>query len=364
MLPSQLNPSSTVINHLLVGQKPRGGGSRYANTDTSPLQGIRPSSVAQGQASPAKHHRGSLSSIGTGSPESSRGGSRSPWRAHVRVHRRNLTQARAQLGFGDSEEREDVDKRSEEKQKEESDSSVPQSPDPSGSGPNSEEIQQDLDETRQAKVGEVVGRLEALELEDMNPETEPPPPAAAPVSLPPPPPPSSRRLTESDSSGSEQTSSPNRHVPTIPLPAPNPSISLTSSTSTPSPAPSPVPTSAHLQPSPSTPSSSSAADSLSSLHHPSSFYKTPSPSTPSLSSLSSSSHMSPSPSSPAFLSPDAVPPKQQVFSPFPCVKQPRKSVAARNLGLYGPTSRTPTVHFPQLSRNLNRSSGAGIPGRR
>ncbi|KAJ3612180.1 hypothetical protein NHX12_020457, partial [Muraenolepis orangiensis] len=32
-----------------------------------------------------------------------------------------------------------------------------------------------------------------------------------------------------------------------------------------------------------------------------------------------------------------------LFSPFPCVKQPRRSTAARNLGLYGPTSRTPAV---------------------
>ncbi|XP_031671103.1 TBC1 domain family member 30 [Oncorhynchus kisutch] len=45
---------------------------------------------------------------------------------------------------------------------------------------------------------------------------------------------------------------------------------------------------------------------------------------------------------------------QQVFSPFPSVKQHRRSAAARNLGLYGPTARTPTVHFPQLS--LNRPS--------
>uniref|UniRef100_A0A3P8PWG7 TBC1 domain family member 30 n=1 Tax=Astatotilapia calliptera TaxID=8154 RepID=A0A3P8PWG7_ASTCA len=72
------------------------------------------------------------------------------------------------------------------------------------------------------------------------------------------------------------------------------------------------------------------------------------------------SQVSSSPSTPGLSSI----PKQQVFSPFPCVKQPRKSVAARNLGLYGPTSRTPTVHFPQLSRNLNRSSAAGLTGRR
>ncbi|KAL0964892.1 hypothetical protein UPYG_G00274000 [Umbra pygmaea] len=47
----------------------------------------------------------------------------------------------------------------------------------------------------------------------------------------------------------------------------------------------------------------------------------------------------------------APPPHKVPFSPFPCVKQPRKSAAARNLGLYGPTGRTPTVHFPHLSLN-------------
>uniref|UniRef100_A0AAR2JFJ2 TBC1 domain family member 30 n=1 Tax=Pygocentrus nattereri TaxID=42514 RepID=A0AAR2JFJ2_PYGNA len=45
---------------------------------------------------------------------------------------------------------------------------------------------------------------------------------------------------------------------------------------------------------------------------------------------------------------------QQIFSPFPCVKAPRKSAAARNLGLYGPTPRTPTVHFPHMSKTMNR----------
>ncbi|XP_077194820.1 TBC1 domain family member 30 isoform X5 [Paroedura picta] len=46
--------------------------------------------------------------------------------------------------------------------------------------------------------------------------------------------------------------------------------------------------------------------------------------------------------------------KPQVFSPFPSVKPLRKSTAARNLGLYGPTERTPTVHFPQMSRSFNK----------
>ncbi|XP_059834366.1 TBC1 domain family member 30-like [Hypanus sabinus] len=50
--------------------------------------------------------------------------------------------------------------------------------------------------------------------------------------------------------------------------------------------------------------------------------------------------------------------KSQTFSPFPNVKPPRRSAAARNLGLYGPTERTPTVHFPHMSRSTH-SSGNG-----
>ncbi|XP_054035017.1 TBC1 domain family member 30 isoform X3 [Dryobates pubescens] len=49
-------------------------------------------------------------------------------------------------------------------------------------------------------------------------------------------------------------------------------------------------------------------------------------------------------------------PKPQVFNPFPSVKPLRKSATARNLGLYGPTERTPTVHFPQMSRSFSKSA--------
>ncbi|XP_018585602.2 TBC1 domain family member 30-like [Scleropages formosus] len=57
-----------------------------------------------------------------------------------------------------------------------------------------------------------------------------------------------------------------------------------------------------------------------------------------------------------------VPPKgrQTAFSPFPSVKPLRKSAAARNLGLYGPTERTPTVHFPQMSKTVNRVAGSTV----
>uniref|UniRef100_A0A8C9YVT6 TBC1 domain family member 30 n=1 Tax=Sander lucioperca TaxID=283035 RepID=A0A8C9YVT6_SANLU len=217
VLASQLNPSSSVINHLLLGRKP------------------------------PRQRCGSLLSNSTGSPGSSGGDAGSPWRAHVRVHRRNIARARAQLGFGDSEERED-------------------------------------DEEREEEGGSV--RFEGEE---------------------------ERRIEENERNDEEQKEG---------------------SDSSPDP----------------------SADGFSSLtlSASSTFYKTSSPSTPSLSSISSSSRsrLSSSPSTP------------QVFSPFPSVKQPRKSAAARNLGLYGPTSRTPTVHFPQLSRNLNRNSAAGTTGSR
>ncbi|KAJ8392232.1 hypothetical protein AAFF_G00078000 [Aldrovandia affinis] len=65
------------------------------------------------------------------------------------------------------------------------------------------------------------------------------------------------------------------------------------------------------------------------------------------------------PSTPSTPTTPLGPPRpQQAFSPFPIVKPPRKSTAARNLGLYGPTSRTPTVHFPQMSKTVNRAGGA------
>ncbi|XP_070265899.1 TBC1 domain family member 30 isoform X2 [Myotis yumanensis] len=50
-------------------------------------------------------------------------------------------------------------------------------------------------------------------------------------------------------------------------------------------------------------------------------------------------------------------PKTPIFSPFPSVKPLRKSAAARNLGLYGPTERTPTVHFPHMSRGFSKAAG-------
>ncbi|XP_054480834.1 TBC1 domain family member 30 isoform X2 [Anoplopoma fimbria] len=400
VLPSQLNPSSTVINHLLLGRKPRADlrGSRPTTTSTSTLPGSRPASLSQSQGSPSRQRCGSLLSNSTGSPGSSGGGVGSPWRAHVRVHRRNIARARAQLGFEDSVEREGDDdeeegrseifedeeerkieenERDDEEQKEGSDSFVSPSPDSSLKGSAGE------DET--TEVSDVVVQLDSLDLEDASNLTSPinanpdPQPESKPAPevplLPPPPPPSSKRHKESDSSGSDRSTAFDGHLPSVASPPPPPLHSFNSTPSTLSPSPSPVPTSASLHPSGSsspTPNSTSclpsspSANGLSSLTPPASstFYKTSSPSTPSLSSVSTSSRyqLSSSPSTPALSSTAA--PKQPVFSPFPSVKQPRRSTAARNLGLYGPTSRTPTVHFPQLSRNLNRSSAAGTTGSR
>ncbi|XP_074554589.1 TBC1 domain family member 30 isoform X2 [Halichoeres trimaculatus] len=356
VLPSQLNPSSTVINHLLLGRKPRGGSSRLSSSCS------RPASLSQNQSSPSRHYSG--------------GGAGSPWRTHVRVHRRNIARARAQLGFGDSEEREDEEEdrasagkeggeEKDEEQKCEGDPAP--SLDPSGTGSEREEAPQAAEDPQDVEVAEVVVQLDSLDLKeesDLTPDgkdTQPRPEPQVPL-LPPPPP--STRHKDPDSSGSDRKT--HRHCPPIALPPPDhssssPSTSPVPVSSSPTPPSTPTPTStSHL------PSSSSAND-LSALPLPASstFYKTSSPSTPSLSSISSSgSQLSSSPSTPAFQSNGAVSHKQQVFSPFPSVKQPRKSAAARNLGLYGPTSRTPTVHFPQLSRNLNRSSGAGTTGRR
>uniref|UniRef100_H3AW02 TBC1 domain family member 30 n=1 Tax=Latimeria chalumnae TaxID=7897 RepID=H3AW02_LATCH len=66
---------------------------------------------------------------------------------------------------------------------------------------------------------------------------------------------------------------------------------------------------------------------------------------------SSESESGASAKTPRLASPELV----RVFSPFPSVKPLKKSAAARNLGLYGPTERTPALNFPQMSRSVNCS---------
>ncbi|XP_076020602.1 LOW QUALITY PROTEIN: TBC1 domain family member 30-like [Genypterus blacodes] len=346
LLASQLNPS-TVINHLLLGRRPRSGPRGLRPSSSQP--GVQPADPPQTPGSPAKQRCGSLSCNGSGSPGSPAGGAASPWRAHVRAHRRNMARARAHLGFGDSEEREEEEEDKEgeeegmmeEERKEGTDSAVFSSPDCSVTEERQDEDEQEgREEEDEDEVENVVEFLESLDLEAEGikaPSTESE--GAWPV---PPPPLLSQAESEGNLSTDGDTNFPS--MPPPPPPPPPPPLSPRSSSSStslppssfPSPPTTPTPTSrlpSHMTSSPSsTPPSSSSQ---------------PLPSSPSTSASSSSSA-----------------PKQSLFSPFPSVKQPRKSAAARNLGLYGPTSRTPSVHFPQLSRNLNRSSGAGTTGRR
>ncbi|XP_057710623.1 TBC1 domain family member 30 isoform X2 [Corythoichthys intestinalis] len=240
VLPSQLNPSGAVVNHLLLGRKPRG-----------PPGGSRPSD-------------GSASSAG------------SPWRARVRAHRQNVARARARLGFGDSGELDE----------ERGDTRV-------DDGVSSER------EGVSAEAEEVEVRLGAVDLED---------------------------------EGSHRTL--DRRL--VPLP---------SSIAPEEPS--------HLEVTADRVTSSFPVPRAASSTPVQGHYKTsPSSSAPSPSSVGSSSrsYFPSSPSEPSF-SPAA---KTPIFSPFPCVKLPRKSAAARSLGLYGPTSRTPAVCFPQLNRTTRR----------
>ncbi|XP_056132692.1 TBC1 domain family member 30 [Lampris incognitus] len=414
VLASQLNPSALVVNHLLLGRKPRGQPRGSRPTLTVP--GTRSGPLPQTQASHP----------GTGCPGGPGGGMGSPWRTHVRVHRRNLARAHTQLGFTDPTEREEedgggsardgerevggdggrkeeeegrqregeVDNEEEERKEGDEEGSVcPASPSPSDTvaepifseGRHADGVQQGAEEKKVDGVREARERLATLDLEDAskdpsttdahaNPDTqldspsgkstpqEPDPESTAQPQVPIiPPPPSLLRRRESESSGSESNASSLRRSPSSVALSPSCCSSASqvpsSSPCMPTPSPSPLSTPELLDPPPtlsSTPVPNSKACLTTSPSAPNFSSLFPPASSPSAPSPFLKSHMPSSPSTPVLSSACAA--KQSVFSPFPCVKQPRKSAAARNLGLYGPTSRTPTVHFPQLSRNLNRSS--------
>uniref|UniRef100_A0A3P9J009 TBC1 domain family member 30 n=1 Tax=Oryzias latipes TaxID=8090 RepID=A0A3P9J009_ORYLA len=357
ILASQLNPSSSVVNHLLLGRKPRSAprSCRLTSASLSTLPGSGPAPLPRSPGSPSRKRCSSLLSNSTGSPGSSRGDARSPWRAYVRQHRKNISRARAQLGFGDSEEHEEEEEEEPaqrgDEQEEGSDSSMAASHD--GCGPACADV------TPKVGVEEVVVQMDSLDLkkDGILPDNLDPPPKPSDPDIPLlPPPPSPQKRKESASSSPEISRSPtppptSACIPPSTPPSPRPAHSFSPPlTSTPSPDSTP------LLPSPS------SANGLSPLSPPpTTLYKSCSPSTPSLYSASSSSrsNISSSASTPALT---AL--RHQIFSPFPSVKQPRKSQAARNLGLYGPTSRTPAVRFPQLSRGPAHSSsgGAGSSG--
>ncbi|XP_062338643.1 TBC1 domain family member 30 isoform X3 [Osmerus eperlanus] len=370
VLASQLNPSSPVVNHLLLGRRPRT--SRASLTHGPPSPGLRPAALPQSPASSPSRPQAQSCPAQMGSP----------WRAHVRSHRRNVARARAQLGFGDPEDQEEVgeepgicDRRSSEKGGEKRGG---------GGGGEAEEEEErkevEVEEERRkvsplplspsqsslAGAGEEVGEVEeglaSLELViGVGPapptETEPiaalvvppfVPEATAELGPPPaipilPPPPSTRRR-ESDSSGSESGRRSLRRSPSTPLTFSSIPLPLSSSPST------PLALSSSASSTPQRLPSSPSSPSLS----PDPPFGLPSAPTASYPSTPTSLEAAPHPSRPLA--------QQGVFSPFPCVKQPRKSPAARNLGLYGPTPRTPTVHFPQLS--LGRSSASATTRRR
>lgn len=362
VMASQLNNSSTVINHLLLGRKPK------ALRPLSTIPGTRPAALPH---SPSRRRSGSMSQ--SGSVRSS------PWREHVRMHRRNIARARAQLGFEDSEEKGDEEeeenviaqKQNEGTTKEESEERGAEEGDSDSSGclsPKSSITGSMLDDSPQveshprevAEVGDVVVQLHSLDLEDgscstSTNKTNPQQPHALPT------------VTQKDTLGQEINT--DWHSPTSSnlSDSPPPSACASPAPSTPMKpllSSSPIPSAAPVASTASRLPTSNSVNGLSSMSTPTGLYKIPCPSTPALSSSLSKFDISSSPSAPALVTATTSTSKQQVFSPFPCVKQPRKSAAARNLGLYGPTSRTPTLHFPQMSWNLNRSRTTATTGRR
>ncbi|XP_023963837.1 TBC1 domain family member 30 isoform X2 [Chrysemys picta bellii] len=244
LLPSQVN-HSPVINHLLLGKKMRATNRAAKNAV------IHIPSHTGGKMSPIPH-------------EDLKTKLNSPWRTHIRVHRKNIARAKCQLGYGDTigliEEQSEGCKPNSCSAKEDPPSNSDLG-EREGSGLDNRTIRkadgqsaEALYKDTNANMSVVQLKLEALE------------------------------LTQNDKPDVEPMS--NQSCPT------------------------------HLSESPSLSSDSGT--------------------------LAKSSQ--------------ASNPKLQVFSPFPSVKPLRKSTAARNLGLYGPTERTPTVHFPQMSKSFNKSA--------
>ncbi|KAK7149918.1 hypothetical protein R3I94_009287 [Phoxinus phoxinus] len=306
ILASQIGPSP-VVNHLLLGRKPRPAQRSTKNCI------IHNGGVPQAQSTPnqdqmmqPRHH--------------------SPWRTHVRAHRRNIARARAQLGFDDSLEIEDdqtdtskteeaseegEERRLEEDKEQEKLEDGEQEKLQDGEREKLQDGEQEkLEDEEQEKLED--GEQEKLEDEEQEKlEDEEQEKLEA----------GSSDVSQQDHSTEEvedlqQIDNRLSSLELEPEPASDPP--------TPTPEPQPEPTTPAQLPSTRRPGSdSSSSESGSSLRR-----------------------------SPSTLA--GEPPKpQQIFSPFPCVKTPRKSTAARNLGLYGPTARTPNVHFPQMSRSMN-----------
>ncbi|KAK2544079.1 Tbc1d30 [Columba livia] len=243
LLPSQVN-HSPVINHLLLGKKMKLNNRSLKNAV------IHIPSHAPGKMSPIPQ-------------EDLKPKLNSPWRTHIRVHRKNIARAKGQLGYGDTIGL--IDEQSE------------------SCKTNSSGAKEETSKQSEFGEGEEGG------LDD-------------------------RTSRKGDRQASETVSmdgSTSMSVVQLKLEA----LELTSD--------------------------NNGAESAS--HQPRQ---------PRLSESSSSS----SDSGNLAKSPQPGNPRPQVFNPFPSVKPLRKSATARNLGLYGPTERTPTVHFPQMSRSFSKSA--------
>uniref|UniRef100_A0A8C1KKQ9 TBC1 domain family member 30 n=1 Tax=Cyprinus carpio TaxID=7962 RepID=A0A8C1KKQ9_CYPCA len=308
ILPSQIGPSP-VVNHLLLGRRPRPSQRSSKNGIIHNGEGPQAHSTpSQVQMIRARHH--------------------SPWRTHVRAHRRNIARARAQLGFDDSLEIEDeqmskTEEASEERRREDEEqekvetvsSDVSQQDHSSGEGEDLHEINKHLSSL------ELEPELSSEAASDPTPQLD----AASDPSTSSPEPGSDPSTSSPEPASDPPTSSPE---PASDAPTPTPPPESASDPNTPTPPPEPQP-----EPKPM------ASALLPSTCHPGS--------DSSGSESGGSLKRSPSASAGEPLKP------QQIFSPFPCIKTPRKSITARNLGLYGPTARTPNVHFPQMSRSMN-----------
>ncbi|KAL7827942.1 hypothetical protein AOLI_G00310940 [Acnodon oligacanthus] len=273
VLASQVH-TSPVVNHLFLGRKPR------ATQHPSRNGVVHAGPLPQAQSTPNQDH-------------GARARLQSPWRTHVRTHRRNLARARAQLGFDDSLTLEDNE-------------STEDQPEVAG---GEEEKQQDIEKV-DGKGEEPVKEIMA----DGGSELQ-------------------------DSEKVEEIEEMEQRLSALELkPSPQASSAAVSDEG---------PASVAQQP--------ELAEHPESEDHPDSdlqpesnlqlqqFCSTRRTASDSSSSESGGGSLRRSPSK-----------SQQIFSPFPCVKAPRKSAAARNLGLYGPTPRTPTVHFPHMSKTMNR----------
>lgn len=311
LLASQLH-ASPVVNHLLLGKRLKAVQRGSRNSVVQAL-GAHAGPLPQAQSSPAPG-------------DAARGKLNSPWRTHVRTHRKNVARARAQLGYGDTvglieeagpAEKSEKDLRVETAQVEVEREEV--------EAEEVEKVQEEKDENvweekggieEDGKVWEEKGGMEEeVEEEERNSvELE-----------------GSRSPEVEEGLGQVQ-----QQMASLELDSGSEPLSLTEGSTTPEPDP-PVPAlPPPLPPCRRKESDSSSSESGGSLRR-----------TPSTSTSASST-----PTTPV-----GLPRPQHAFSPFPIVKPPRKSAAARNLGLYGPTARTPTVHFPQMSKTVNRTAG-------